>query len=119
MSPLAESDHACIPESLVYSAEEKKGTLVMNILIGVAIGFVAWFLVRYLVAGVYTVNQNERAVKTSFGRAERIGEATTLQDPIAEHLLPEERERYSYPQVRVIPAGGPYFKWPWQKIHKV
>jgi regulator of protease activity HflC (stomatin/prohibitin superfamily) len=91
----------------------------MNILIGVAIGFVAWFLVRYLVAGVYTVNQNERAVKTSFGRAERIGEATTLQDPIAEHLLPEERERYSYPQVRVIPAGGPYFKWPWQKVHKV
>src|SRR3954468_17973725 len=91
----------------------------MNILAGVAVGFVAWFLVRYLVAGVYTVNQNERAVKTSFGRAERVGQATTIQDPIAEHLRPEERERYSYPQVRVIPPGGPYYKWPWQKIHKV
>ena len=50
---------------------------------------------------------------------ERIGEATTLQDPIADALRPEEKERYTYPQVRVIPPGGPYFKFPWQKIHKV
>jgi len=91
----------------------------MNILAGVAVGFVAWFLVRYLVAGIYTVNQNERAVKTSFGRAERIGAVTTLQDPIADSLRPEEKERYTYPQVRVIPPGGPYFKWPWQKVNKV
>ena len=47
----------------------------MNILMGVVFGFVGWFLVRYLVAGFYTVNQNERAVKTSFGRAEQIGRA--------------------------------------------
>ena len=46
-------------------------------------------------------------------------EATTLDDPIAEHLRPEERERYAYPQVRVIPPGGPYFKWPWEQVHKV
>src|SRR5258706_1723401 len=91
----------------------------MNILAGIAVGFLAWFLVRYLVAGVYTVNQNERAVKTSFGRAERIGAATTLQDPISESLQADEKERYNYPQVRVIPPGGPYFKWPWEKIHKV
>lgn len=91
----------------------------MNVLIGISVGFIAWFLVRYLVAGVYTVNQNERAVKTSFGRAERIGDTTTLQDPISDSLKPEEKERYSYPQVRVIPPGGPYFKWPWEKIHKV
>jgi regulator of protease activity HflC (stomatin/prohibitin superfamily) len=91
----------------------------MHILSGVIVGFVAWFLVRYLVAGVYTVNQNERAVKTSFGRAERVGELTTLQDPIAESLLAEEKERYCYPQVRVIPPGGPYFKWPWQRVFKV
>src|SRR5678816_873584 len=91
----------------------------MTILAGIAIGFIAWFLVRYLIAGIYTVDQNERAVKTSFGRAERIGTATTLQDPIAEALLPEERERYAYPQVRVIPPGGPYFKWPWEKVYKV
>ncbi len=91
----------------------------MPILIGSLVGFIAWFLVRYLVAGLYTVNQDERAVKTRFGRAERIAGATTLKDPIAEHLRPEERERYAYPQVRVIPPGGPYFKWPWERIHKV
>ncbi len=91
----------------------------MGILAGIFFGFVAWFLVRYLLAGIYTVDQNERAVKTSFGRAERVGSATTLDDPIAEHLRPEERERYQFPQVRVIPPGGPYFKWPWQRIYKV
>jgi regulator of protease activity HflC (stomatin/prohibitin superfamily) len=91
----------------------------MSILLGLLIGFTGWFLVRYLVAGLYTVDQNERAVKTSFGRAERLGAATTLQDQMAEALLPEERERYTYPQVRVIQPGGPYFKWPWEKIYKV
>jgi regulator of protease activity HflC (stomatin/prohibitin superfamily) len=91
----------------------------MSILTGVLVGFVAWFLVRYLVAGIYTVNQNERAVKTRFGRVERVGTARTLQDPIAESLLPEDRDRYDYPQVRVIPPGGPYFKWPWEKVYKV
>lgn len=88
-------------------------------LLGIVLGFVAWFLVRYLVAGLYTVDQNQRAVKTSFGRAQRIGTQTTLDDPIAEPLRPEERERYRYPQVRVIPPGGPYFKWPWERVYKV
>lgn len=90
----------------------------MAILVGCIVGFIAWFLVRYLLAGIYTVNQNERAVKTIFGRAERIGKST-LEDPFAEYLRPEERERYNYPQVRVIPPGGPYFKWPWERIYKV
>ena len=89
------------------------------IFFGFVIGFIAWFLVRYLVAGFYTVNQNERAVKTSFGRAERVGDATTAQDPIAAQLNAEEKERYTYPQVRVIPPGGPYFKWPWEQVYKV
>src|SRR5262250_799300 len=91
----------------------------MTIVMGIVVGFVAWFFVRYLVAGIYTVNQNERAVKTSFGRVERVGTATTLQDPIADSLLPEDKERYDYPQVRVIQPGGPYFKWPWEKVYKV
>src|SRR6476660_3143364 len=91
----------------------------MSILLGCIVGFVFWFLMRYLVAGIYTVDQNERAIKTKFGRAERIGSTSTLQDPIAEHLRPEEKERYNYPQVRVIPPGGPYFKWPWERIYKV
>src|SRR5215212_6474914 len=86
--------------------------------VGIIIGLVAWFLVRYLVAGLYTVDQNERAVKTIFGRADRLPK-TTLEDPFAEYLRPDERERYNYPQVRVIQPGGPYFKWPWEKIHKV
>jgi regulator of protease activity HflC (stomatin/prohibitin superfamily) len=90
-----------------------------SIFIGCVIGFVGWFLVRYLVAGVYTVNQNERGVKTSFGRAERVGDAMTTEDPVAEHLSEEEKARYNYPQVRVIPPGGPYFKWPWEKVYKV
>src|SRR6266403_1304545 len=92
----------------------------MQILAGVCVGLVAWFLLRILLMGVYTVDQNERAVKTRFGRAVRVaGEKTTLDDPIAEALRPEERTRYTYPQVRVIPPGGPYFRMPWEKIHKV
>lgn len=86
---------------------------------GFVLGFIAWFLVRYLAGGLYTVNQNERAVKTSFGRAERVGDATTLEDPVSARLSDEEKERYVYPQVRVIQPGGPYFKWPWERVYKV
>jgi regulator of protease activity HflC (stomatin/prohibitin superfamily) len=90
-----------------------------NILAGIFIGFVAWFLLRYLAGGIYTVDQNERAVKTNFGRAERVPGVTTLNDPISAGLDAEEKQRYQYPQVRVIMPGGPYFKWPWQRIYKV
>jgi len=65
----------------------------VSIMLGSIIGFVTWFLMRYLVAGLYTVNQNERAVKTSFGRAQRVGQATTLGDPISEGLNDEEMTR--------------------------
>jgi regulator of protease activity HflC (stomatin/prohibitin superfamily) len=85
--------------------------LLLGILLGVA--------VRYLLTGFFTVNQNERAVKTVFGRAQRIPSVSTLDDPVSEHLRPEERERYAYPQVRVIPPGGPYFKMPWERVYKV
>ncbi len=91
----------------------------MSALAGFLFGCVAFFIVRYLLGGFYTVNQNERAVKTSFGRAQRIADGrTTLDLPISEHLRPDERDRYIYPQLRVIPAGGPYFKWPWEKVFK-
>jgi regulator of protease activity HflC (stomatin/prohibitin superfamily) len=86
---------------------------------GIILGVVAWFLVRYLLAGLYTVDQNERAVKTVFGRAQRLDDKTTLDDPIAQGLRADERDRYAYPQLRVIPPGGPYFKWPWERVHKV
>jgi regulator of protease activity HflC (stomatin/prohibitin superfamily) len=91
----------------------------MSILCGCIFGFVGWFLMRYLVAGIYTVNQNERAVKTRFGRAERVGSLTTIDDPISAPLSEDQQQRYSYPQVRVIMPGGPYFKWPWEQIRKI
>ena len=89
------------------------------IFIGSALGFVVWFLSRYLIGGLYTVDQNERAVKTIFGRADRVPDMTTASDPISELLTEDEKLRYTYPQVRVIPPGGPYFKWPWEKVYKV
>ncbi len=89
----------------------------MNIRTSIIVGIGIWFIIRFVLTGLYTVDQNERAVKTRFGRAERLG-PTTIDDPIAQHLSPEERERYSYPQVRVIPPGGPYFKMPWERIYK-
>lgn len=91
----------------------------MTIIFGSVLGFITWFLSRYLVGGLYTVDQNERAVKTRFGRADRVPDMTTLNDPISESLTDEEKPRYNYPQVRVIPPGGPYFKWPWEKVYKV
>lgn len=90
----------------------------MSLVLGFIIGLIAWFVVRCVLSGFYTVDQNQRAVKTTFGRAERI-EQTSMDDPFAEYLRPEERERYTYPQVRVIPSGGPYFKWPWEQVHIV
>jgi regulator of protease activity HflC (stomatin/prohibitin superfamily) len=84
-----------------------------QILVGAAIGFVGWFILRYLIMGFYTVDQSERALVTSFGRAERLGGHT------GSTLSPDERERYAYPQVRVVQPGGPYFRWPWQRVYKV
>jgi regulator of protease activity HflC (stomatin/prohibitin superfamily) len=86
---------------------------------GVLIAVAAWFLVRFILTGFYTVDPNERAVKTILGRAERLGAATILDTPLTDLLRRDERERYVYPQVRVIGPGGPYFKWPWERIHKV
>lgn len=93
--------------------------VVIDIIIGITLGLLAYLALRALLTGFYTVQQNQRAVLTTFGRAERLGSSTTLDDPIAESLPPEDRERYIYPQLRVIGPGGPYFKWPWQQVHKV
>ena len=92
----------------------------MGFIFGALFGFTAWFLLNYLVAGLYTVDQNERAVKTSFGRAQRLEGTKTLDDPeLKATLNADEQSRYNYPQLRVIPPGGPYFKWPWEKVYKV
>ena len=89
--------------------------MVGSILIGIAV----WFLVRFVLTGFFTVDPNERAVKTVLGRAQRLRGATTLDTPLADLMRPDERERYVYPQVRVIGPGGPYFKWPWERVCKV
>ncbi len=91
----------------------------MFITLGIVLGFCAWFFVRYVLGGFYTVAQNERAVKTRFGRAARLGDQTTLNDPVSDYLNKKDKERYIYPLVRVIQPGGPYYRWPWEKIHKV
>ena len=91
----------------------------MGSVLGIALGFGAFLIVYCLLGGVYTINQNERAVITNFGRAERLGNRDTLRLPISETLNAEERDRYVYPQVRVIGPGGPYLRLPWQKVHKV
>lgn len=86
---------------------------------GIFAGFVVWFIVRYGLGGFYTIGPNERAVLTTFGRAQRLGNQSTSEDAaLMQVLRPEERERYKYPQVRVV-APGFYWKFPWQTVHKV
>ncbi len=91
----------------------------MGLILGMLVGLVAWFFFRYVLIALYTVEQNERAVKTILGRAERVGTATTADSPLGETLSAEHKLRYNYPQVRVIPPGGPHFKWPWERVYKV
>lgn len=86
------------------------------VMIGIALGFIAWFIVRCLLNGFYSVEQNERAVKTVWGRVERL-DGDVLPPPDGA-LTPEEMERYAYPRVRVIPPGGPYLRMPWERIYK-
>jgi regulator of protease activity HflC (stomatin/prohibitin superfamily) len=92
--------------------------MTLGITLGCLLGFVGWFLVRYLVAGFYTIDQNERAVLTSFGRATRLESKTTADDPISETLSDDEKKRYSVPQVQVVGPGF-HWKWPWQRVHKI
>ncbi len=91
----------------------------MSVLLGIVIGFGVWFVFRYILTSFFTVDQNERAVKTVFGRAERLGDNMTINSPLADMLTDEHKKRYNYPVVKVIQPGGPYFKWPWEKIYKV
>ncbi len=78
-------------------------------------GLGVFAVIRVLMTGFYTVRPDQRAVLTSFGRADRL----PLQESAGPPMSEEEHERYQYPAVRVIGPGGPYFKWPWQQVHKV
>ncbi|MEM7785685.1 MAG: SPFH domain-containing protein [Planctomycetota bacterium] len=87
----------------------------MPFLIGLILGIATYAIFRGLLGGFYTVAPDQRAVVTSFGKAQRL-EGT--KSPASE-LTSEEKERYEYPQIRVVGPGGPYFKMPWQKVYKV
>jgi regulator of protease activity HflC (stomatin/prohibitin superfamily) len=92
----------------------------MDLSTGILFGILLYILIRCILSGFYVVQQNERAVKTTFGKADRLTGATTLDIPdFAESLSDDEKERYRFPQLKVIPPGGPYFKMPWEKIQKV
>jgi regulator of protease activity HflC (stomatin/prohibitin superfamily) len=83
---------------------------------GFGVGLAALFTLLF---GVYTIGPTQRGVITTFRRAQRIA-GTTVDDPVLGALLTEEEKvRYNYPNIRVIPPGGPYFKWPWQTLSKV
>jgi regulator of protease activity HflC (stomatin/prohibitin superfamily) len=87
----------------------------MVFIAGFMIGVILYSIIRVLITGFYTVRPNERAVISSFGKAERLGNQTVGIANCSE----EEQKRYVYPQLQVVKPGGPYFKWPWQKVHKV
>ncbi len=78
-------------------------------------GLGAYLVLRVFVSGFYTIRPDERAVVTSFGKAQRLP-GGDVADPL---LSEAEQERYRHPRIRVVGPGGPYFKWPWQKVHKV
>ena len=90
----------------------------MNFLLAVVCGVFTWFVFRYVLTGFYIVDQNQRAVVTSFGRAQRLGNATTVELPISDSLSDEEKQRYACPQVRVVQPGF-YWKWPWQHVYRI
>lgn len=81
-------------------------------------GILCYFVLRCVLTGFFTVNQNERAVKTIFGKAQRQSAMSTSQSPISLKLNEEEKKRYSYPVVQVI-GPGLHFKWPWEKVHTI
>lgn len=82
------------------------------------IGILIYFFLRCILSGFYTVDQNERAVKTVFGRAERLGNQTTTNTPLADFLDEDEKKRYNFPLISSI-GPGLHFKFPWEKVYKV
>ena len=79
------------------------------------IGILIYFVIRVVIRAFYTVKPNERAVLTAFGRAKRFGDQL-----VADLLMNEEEQaRYQFPRLQVVGPGGPYFKWPWEEVHKV
>jgi regulator of protease activity HflC (stomatin/prohibitin superfamily) len=97
---------------------EQYGDLQMIIVFSLVGGLAVYVMIRVLATGFYIVRPDQRAVLTTFGRAERLP-SDMIDKADGPHLRADEQQRYHYPKVRVIRPGGPYFKWPWQKVHKV
>lgn len=72
---------------------------LLEIIFGAFFGILAYVCFRALLMGFFTVAPNERAVLTSFSKAQRIGNATTSEMPFAEALPQADLERYNYPQL--------------------
>jgi regulator of protease activity HflC (stomatin/prohibitin superfamily) len=83
---------------------------------GLILGIIIYCVVRCLLRGFYTVRPDQRAVITSFGAVQKLKGGGSTPPPV---LSDDEQQRYNFPQVRVTGPGGPYFKMPWQKVHKV
>lgn len=88
--------------------------MLIYISLGFIFGIIAYAIVRVLIGCLYTVRPDQRAVVTSFGAVQKL-EGKNAPPPMTH----DEKERYDYPQVRVVGPGGPYFKFPWQQVHKV
>ncbi len=82
------------------------------------LGLFIYFVLRCIISGFFTIDQNERGVKTVFGRAQRLAGETTASTPVAEFLNEEEKTRYSFPIIESI-GPGLHFKFPWEKVTKI
>lgn len=96
----------------------------MGYVIAIVLGVSVYSFFRCIASGFYTVSPDQRAVVTSFGKAKRLKPGTDSGAKPGEvnattALSEEDARRYEYPQVRVVGPGGPYFKMPWQKVHKI
>lgn len=89
-------------------------TTVFGLVVGIGVA-----VLLTLLFGVYSIGPTERGVLTTFGRVQRL-KGNTADDPqLGALLTAEEKLRYVYPNIHVIVQGGPYFKWPWQKLYKI
>ncbi|MBL7543068.1 MAG: SPFH domain-containing protein [Bdellovibrionaceae bacterium] len=82
------------------------------------LGVLIYFIIRCIVSGFYTIDQNERGVKTIFGRAQRLPGQMTAGSVVSESLTEEEKQRYNFPILESI-GPGLHFKFPWEKVIKV
>jgi regulator of protease activity HflC (stomatin/prohibitin superfamily) len=96
---------------MTQSNRQQDNDMISSFLFGILV----FILYRVFITAFYIVKPDERAVLTSFGRAQRLGKLLIKDSALND----EELARYQVPRLRTIQPGGPYFKWPWQEVHKV